>query len=81
MKSEFESALARSRHRLIKRWVIGAAIFYGLISVGMAALIMIGINSANRAVNADESMANSDLGEFTVPITPKKRHQTANSIQ
>lgn len=78
MKAECESVPADRRRRMIRHWVIGASIFYGLVIAGMTALIMIGFNSANRAVNADESVVRSDIGEFTVPITPKKR-QTANS--
>jgi hypothetical protein len=71
MKTPFESMMTKDEQKLLKRWTIGATAFYGIIIAATMALVAIGINSSGGS--AEESMTNSDLEGYAVPVTRSSR--------
>jgi hypothetical protein len=73
MKSSFESMMTDDKRKLVKRWTIGAFVFYGFIVAATVALITIGINSSGGLANSEESVTSSDLDGYAVPVTRSSR--------
>ena len=68
MKTSFESMMTEDKHKLVKRWTIGAAVFYGIIVATTMALVALGINSSGGLANSDESVAKADLDGYAVSV-------------
>ena len=73
MKTPFESMMTEDKQKLVKRWTIGAAVFYGLIVVATVGLVAMGINSSGGRANSEESVTKSDLDGYAVPVTRSSR--------
>ncbi len=80
MKTPFESLMTEDKKKLVKRWTIGAAVFYGIIVTATVALIAIGINASDGLANSEKSVANSNLDGYAVsaaqPNRPTQLSQT-----
>ena len=73
MKIPFESMMTEGKRKLVIRWTIGAAAFYGIIVAAAVALIAIGINSSGGLANSEESVTNADLEGYAVPVARSSR--------
>jgi hypothetical protein len=67
MKTPFESMMTESDRKLVTRWTIGAAAFYGIIVAATVALVSIGIN-ANGSANSEESMTKAEIEGYAVSV-------------
>jgi hypothetical protein len=79
MKTPFESMMTKDEQKLLKRWTVGAAAFYGFIVAATVALVAIGINSSGGSANSEESVTNSDLEGYAVPLARTSRLSQAGS--
>jgi len=71
MKTPFESMMTEDKQKLVKRWTIGAMVFYGIIVVATVSLVALGINSSGGMANSQESLTSSD--GYAVPAAQASR--------
>jgi hypothetical protein len=81
MKTPFESMMTESDRKLVKRWMIGAAVFYGIIVAATVALVSIGINASGSA-NSEESMTKAEIEGYAVSVAqPSRSRQLGPSAE